>query len=298
MENSQITVALVTYNRAKDIERCIKAILKQSVLPDQIIIVDSSSDNKTKKIVKKLNHKIIKYIRSDKRLFIPEARNVALKECKTKYIAYSDDDTVPCKDWIKFLLEGFIKYNTAGASGPSINSDKNLKPLLNEIHDTKNKNYFTCWGEIRTDSRRWVPPKPVCCTAMHGSNMAYKTKILIDAGGFDEKCLGPSFREDSHPQVAIIRKGNKFIYHPKAKVYHLVGKKGGISDIEFNVNRYFYEAGINHRDFSDKYFNKLLARLSWIFWSKNPPCLWIAFLRKMIERKNYLAWHKGLWSKD
>ncbi|EKD94216.1 MAG: hypothetical protein ACD_26C00167G0008 [uncultured bacterium] len=295
MIKNNITVAIITYDRSDDIHRCILAILNQTIIPEQIIIVDSSPNNKTKKVIEKINNGIIKYLKSKKRLFIPQARNLALKNCLTKYIAYPDDDTVPSKDWIKYLLEGFSYFDVAGSSGPSINSDENLKPLLKEIHDTNNKNFYTFWGEVRTDSRRWVPPKPVFCTVMHGSNMAYSTTVLKEVGGFDEKCLGPSFREDSHPQVAIIRKGYRFLYHPKAKVYHLVGKKGGISDIEFKMDEYFCEAGKNHRHFSDKYFNKFIARLSWIFWSKNPPCLWMALIRTIIEKKNYLAWHKGLW---
>ena len=128
---------------------------------------------------------------------------------------------------------------------------------------------------------------------MLGANMSYLTDELKRVGGFFSFYKeGYGFREENFPQASLIKRGFKFLYNPEAFVYHIKAKKGG-SDRDF---QHFYLCGKNHRIFADKFFPKILTRLSWIFWSKSPPALWIAVLLA-IRRKDLsiLKWHKGLW---
>ena len=127
--------------------------------------------------------------------------------------------------------------------------------------------------------------------------MSFVTKLLKDSGGFDEKLFNPSFREDTDAEVALLKRGYRFLYDPKVFLKHFPNFDGGISDVE-RSNKYFYLAGKNHRYFSDKYFPKWLSRLSWVFWSRNPPSLFLALILTVVRRKNYFYWHKGLWEKQ
>jgi GT2 family glycosyltransferase len=291
-----ITVGIPTYKRPQTIKLCLDAIFKQTKKPDKIIIFDSSEDDETEKIVNSFKSNLINYIHVKKRTILPKARNIILENCQTDIITYIDDDAIPKEKFIESIIWSFENFKEiAGVTGPTINSDINLSPLNEIIIDNKNRTKIYPWGEIRTATKKWITTKPIFCNIMIGANQSYKVNILKKVGGFDENFDNPSFREETDVQIRIKKLGYKFLYHPDVFVYHIVKQAGGIEDIEEKEKLYFYLAGKNHRYFVDKHFNKFLSRLSWIFWSRNPPCLWIAFLRQLIEKKPYLYWHKGLW---
>lgn len=294
---NSITVGIATYNRQRIIGRCIEALLEQDLLPERIIIFDSSENDETAKIVALFGASQIEYIHKPNRTILPIARNKILERTHTEIITFIDDDVVATPEFLKNISEGFSELpEIAGITGPTISATEDLEPIEKLIYDAKNRTKILPWGEIRSDTRCWIPPRPLYCKTLIGANMSYRTKLLRKMDGFDENYFNPSFREESDVQMRLLRLGYKFLYHPGAFVYHIVRQSGGIEDIESQRTQYFYLAGKNHRYFCDKYFPKWLTRTAWLFWNRNPPCLWLALLRTIIERKNYLAWHMGLWS--
>lgn len=55
LTHKDYAVAFVTRNRAKDLDVCIRSILKQTKKPDQFIIVDNASSDNTKNVSYKHN---------------------------------------------------------------------------------------------------------------------------------------------------------------------------------------------------------------------------------------------------
>ncbi|MBI4374667.1 MAG: glycosyltransferase [Deltaproteobacteria bacterium] len=294
---STLSIGLITYNRTPAISRCLESLTKQASIPDQVVIVDSSDNDETRMVAGRFRQELnILYLKQKERTIMPVARNICVNNATSQYIAFIDDDAVAKQKWTETIVSAFLdNKNLGGITGPTINTTPDLKPLEKIITDAKNRNYILPWGEVRSDARRWVPLQPVFCTAMQGGNMSYPVALLREVGGFDEQYFNPSFREESDLQMRIIRKGFKFLYHPDVFVWHVPGVAGGIQDIEQDPPFYFYLAGKNHRYFCDKYFSKWLTRPAWLLWNGNPPCLWLAFLLTILRRKNYFAWHKGLW---
>jgi glycosyltransferase involved in cell wall biosynthesis len=268
----KISVGIPTYNRPETIKMCLSALEKQTKKPHEVIIIDSSDNDETKKIVKKFKLKIVYKHQEDK-----IARNTILRLCKGDVIAFLDDDAIPKKDWLENIEKGYSFSKVVGVTGPAINSDMSMKPTEKILKTSKNQNFFTSYGDIRCESRRWIPPKPVFCSVMLGANMSFLVKELREIGGFDEFYGSDgAIRIETDPQIALIKKGYRFVYMPKAFVFHLKYEKGGARQSNPKKN-YFYSGGVHHRYMSDKYFPKWKSRLSWIFWSINPPCLWLAF---------------------
>jgi len=286
------SVGIVTYNRPETMKMVLDNLKIQTKKPLEIIVVDSSENNETEKLTKK--YKKIKYIRTKKRLYQPQARNIILKKCRGDIIAFLDDDAIPKKDWMKNILKGFEYENAVGVTGPAITCNKKLKPTMKILRTDKNQNYFTSYGDMRSESRRWVPPKPVFCSLMLGANMSFLLKPLEEIG-FDEfYSHDAAVREETDPQIALIKKGFRFIYMPKAFVYHLKSEIGGIRTN--NKKDYYYWAGVHHKYLCDKYFPKWKTRLAWLFVSKNPPCLPLCIILSLIRKDlNILKWIKGLW---
>ena len=89
---------------ALDMEGCMPTLLKsiesQTLLPREIVIVDSSAINKTAEIVAKWEGAVpISYHKVD--LALPGyARNIGVKESKGEWIAFLDCKTLPVPDWL------------------------------------------------------------------------------------------------------------------------------------------------------------------------------------------------------
>lgn len=293
-----LSVGICTYNRPGLFRQCVEGLRGQE--KDglaRIIVIDSSTDDDTERYVRDLGEPLILYTRLTYRAMLPAGRNMILASCQTPYLAYLDDDAIPAAGYVRAVVESLADERYAGVTGPTLNSDADLNPTEEILRTAENTAYILPWGEVRSETRRWIPPAPVACTVMIGANMAYRTEVLREAGGFEEDYPLPAFREESDAQVRVLRRdGRPFLYHPDALVHHVVGSPGGIEDVEAQRALYFERAGRNHRFFADRYYPKLLSRLSWILWSRTPPNLWLAAALTLVRRTNYLAWHRGLWN--
>ena len=101
-----VTIAICTYNRARLLEKCLKALVHQLNCGEVfVMVIDNKSTDATKAIVEKYQNKIANliYIYEEKQ-GLAHARNRAYTESKTDWIAYLDDDGIPHPDYIKRLL--------------------------------------------------------------------------------------------------------------------------------------------------------------------------------------------------
>src|SRR3990167_3993547 len=117
-----VSVIICTRNRPEHLQKCIASILKQSVKPQEIIIVDDASDERID-IAQMLNHVFssihnkvanllsenieIKYVRNKHKQGIARARNLGIAVAKSKVIAFIDDDGYARRNWIKSLMKHY-----------------------------------------------------------------------------------------------------------------------------------------------------------------------------------------------
>lgn len=111
MKTSFITTVL---NEAKTIEPLLDSLLGQSRLPDEIIIVDAGSQDKTVSIVKKYaGVKVI--VRPG--LNRSQARNIGVKLAKHKIIISSDAGCILDKNWLKNITKPLINSKIDSVAG-------------------------------------------------------------------------------------------------------------------------------------------------------------------------------------
>ena len=60
----KISVIIPTYNREKTIEYCLKSVIRQTLKPYEIIVVDDCSKDNTINIIKKMNIENLKIIKA------------------------------------------------------------------------------------------------------------------------------------------------------------------------------------------------------------------------------------------
>jgi len=102
-----LTIAIVTYRRAKELEKCLNSLQGQSYYPQKVLIIDNYFHEDIKNICQKYKNLRITY-QFIKQASIPIARNLAIKKCQTKYLAFIDDDCILHDNWTISAYE-FIK---------------------------------------------------------------------------------------------------------------------------------------------------------------------------------------------
>ena len=133
VKNFSISVVVPTKNRHEDLLIFFDSLLKQIVLPNQIIIIDQSDENLSEVLIKKklnfFKQCNLKYIYNKKINGLVEAKNHSLQFNKSELICFLEDDEVLEVDFLQKIILGF-----------------NSNPLMNGccgvITNPPNKNYY------------------------------------------------------------------------------------------------------------------------------------------------------------
>ena len=97
--NNSISVIIPVYNRCILIERAIKSVLGQTLVPDEIIVIDDGSTDGTDKIIKNNYPDII--LLKQKNRGVSCARNNGIFNAKGTWITLLDSDD----EWLPEKLE-------------------------------------------------------------------------------------------------------------------------------------------------------------------------------------------------
>lgn len=90
----KLTVAIITKDRYKELERAIHSCIKQNFDDMEFVIIDNGSSDKTIEYLKNLSIKKLKIYLSDKNLGVSGGRNLAMSLSQGEYIFFLDDDAV------------------------------------------------------------------------------------------------------------------------------------------------------------------------------------------------------------
>ena len=106
-----ISIVVPTYNEEKNIERCLKALHRQSIPRDQIeiIVVDGDSTDQTREIAEQ--YADIVMIQTSEG--VGGARNDGFKIAKHQIVATTDADCEPKEKWVESILKMFDEDTVA-----------------------------------------------------------------------------------------------------------------------------------------------------------------------------------------
>lgn len=155
MLNTQIqknlSVIIPTYNFATVTSKTINAVLSQSFIPREIIIIDSSESSEIGDLVDNIESEIkIIYHKSDKLLFPGEARNQGVRLSNCEWLAFVDSKTVPHTDWLKNNIDLIEEKKVDVVFGNTIYSaDTNFQECLRACNFGK-KSIETTPGSLIT----------------------------------------------------------------------------------------------------------------------------------------------------
>ena len=214
-----ISFYVPAYNAEKTIKESITSIQNQSILPDEIILIDDCSIDKTVKIVKS-EFSNVKIIVNRQNMGLGYSRNLGIKESKNDIIAAIDADVILDKYWLEKLLHEIEKRNVSMCGGKM---DEYL--LDNKINLWRAKYYSQNWGNKLV----FNPP------FLFGCNTILIKSLWNRVNGYDEK-FKTNGEDINFIQKIKSQTDSQIIYQPEAKCFHL--QDDNIESLSKRVWRY------------------------------------------------------------
>jgi glycosyltransferase involved in cell wall biosynthesis len=303
--NIQFDVIIATYNRPAIVEKFVKELLNCTLLPEKIIIVDSSdAENES---IQKLP-KVV-YCRSSHKNQ-PYQRYVGYLKSTSDIIIYFDDDleiinNTLFNELINLLTPDNIVGATVGVDyHNSISNNLNSSILYNKLPHFKNLLwYLTGVPKLKEGKIGYVgvvgpfPSKISNIEYFRGPCMAFKRKILSELFTYELFALFERKLAMGEDKVISIRanKFGKLIINPVNYLYHPAVESNYFSNIESftqkNIYSRLYLSKIFCETFNKTYLFTYLHYYWFIFWR-----LIIALLNFSIKPDtNSKSILKGVW---
>ena len=205
-----ISVIIPTLNAEHEIEGLLAALERQSVLPIEILIVDSASDDRTDELVK--NHERVRLLEIDRRDFNHgTTRDMALRESSGDYVCFLTQDAVPVSDdYLKRLVAPMVDdSDIALVSGRQL-------PKADARRFEQLVRGFNYPDSPSVRSKCDLEKLGIKTFFASDACSAYRRAAYLVCGGFERV----NTNEDMLMAARFIASGMKVAYEPRAEVYH------------------------------------------------------------------------------
>jgi glycosyltransferase involved in cell wall biosynthesis len=186
----KISVCITVFNEEESIGKLLESLLAQTKKPDEIVIVDGGSTDKTVKIIRKFQKKnrVIKLrVQKCKRA---RGRNLGVGLAKNNIIAITDADCVADKDWLGKIVAPFKNKKTNVVAG-----------FYKMICETSMQKAFSVFLGVypQNFNENFLPST---------RSMAFRKEICKKAGGFSESRENSA--EDTNFNITLLKLGAKY----------------------------------------------------------------------------------------
>lgn len=230
------TVAVCTRDRPQDLARCLSALAGLKDDGQEILVVDSASRSaETSEVT--AQHPRVRYVREE-RPGLNVARNRALREARHPLVAFTDDDAMPDRHWLRGLTSAFDDRRVLCATGLTVPLE--LETAAQEWFERSN-GFGRGFVRRRYDGTSHDPFLVGRIGA--GVNMALRRDVLDLVGPFDEALDAgtPTHSGGDHDMFTrILIAGYAIVYEPAALNRHRHRREWG----ELRSTIYGYGVGV------------------------------------------------------
>ena len=221
-KSPRISVIIPVKNMAGKIEQCLKAVFAQSLLPYEVIVVDGRSTDGTAERAQKFPVKVVYQDYGA----AGAARQIGLESASSEYVAFTDADCIPDKNWLRNLVSEF-KDDIVGIGGATKNVGKGLwTKSINLAQST----FIGGGSSVQTrlfGHKKYVKSISAC-------NSMYRKRDVVDVGGFNIHLSGADETELNRRLVKTFK--GRLLYVPEAVVLH--DHRRNLKDFAVNMYRY------------------------------------------------------------
>ncbi len=221
-----IAVVIATCNRPHELEACLRSMTAQTVLPEEIVVVDDApGDPRVPAVANICSGRVpVRYVHG-RRGGLADAHNIGLRHVRAPLVALTDDDVVADSGWLEALASGFGAASRVGCVTGCIRPLELSSPaqLLHErfagYDKGRERAVFGIGDEPSTD--RLFPF--AAGSFGSGANMAFDRTLLEEMQGFDPALGAGTWArggDDLSAFFEVLQHGYRIVYEPRAIVRH------------------------------------------------------------------------------
>lgn len=210
---SQVSFIIPSYNSGETIALTLESILKQKALQAvrDIIIVDSSDDGKTRKVLRAFHEQLFKIHRHVENITIlldyktgpAESRNLGVKRSHGDLLCFIDSDVILEEHWLDNILDAYDTGCLAGSGSVSTPRFQENMPIAPA------QLYLQFNESLNSGVNRIIPMVAAC-------NMFIDKNLFQELGGF------PKIRAAEDTLLCLsIRKITPIWLIPGARSFHI-----------------------------------------------------------------------------
>jgi glycosyltransferase involved in cell wall biosynthesis len=248
----KFSVVVTTYNREKELKRCLESLVAQSYKNFEVIVYDDGSQDNSKKVVDNFTNQLeIEYIYAENWGGPARGRNVGISKARGEFVAFLD-----CDDWwYENRLEKLLKY-------------LDTEDVI--YHELDYYNFTGKMGNRTTNGRRLLSNAFVDLltngNCLSNSATIARRDLLIKVGGISEDDNLKAV-EDYDLWVRLSKLTNRFKYVKTSLGAYWVGEdnisiasENYIYKISYLVNKYLPELPKEDQAEALVYLKYIIAR--------------------------------------
>lgn len=244
LRKQKIACIIASYNYGEYLIDAVESVVRQTILPDEILITDDASSDETQLIAenyaKKFPH-LVRYNRNEKNLGIIEHFNKAVAMTTADYILILGADNRLASNYIEECAKTLESNENTGIAYTDFVLFGNRAKIIYLSFDESYKGNIINNTLFRINFPRFNTAKEMLAEMkkrnfIHGSSM-YRREAYNKAGGY-KKSDGP---EDHHLFTKIIEAGYNAIKVPKTFLeyrQHSVEQANNIASLHQQINFY------------------------------------------------------------
>ncbi len=221
-----VTVAIVTFNSAAYIERCLDEVLQQDYHPLKVIAIDNASEDNTVPLLLRYRH-CVRIIQNDHNKGFAAGQNQAIQASESDWVLTLNPDVRLTPDFVARLV-------AAGESDKQIGSVCAKLLTMNPDWSLPARPHFDSTGIYMTPAFRHLDrgsrqpddgrfDRPEYVFGATGAAALYRRRMIedisLDGEFFDEAFF--AYREDADVAWRAQLLGWKCLYAPSAVAYHV-----------------------------------------------------------------------------
>jgi len=248
MADLTVSIIIITYNRPFLLKHCLERVLAQSYTHKEIIVVDSSTNDESERVVAQYPE-VIHVRLHGQRNNMPQARNEGMAISSGDIIACIDDDSMIQLGWLEAVVNAYSDKTVGAVGGRIIDMPEPFCDQLSGspclIIKPSGRVFRQGVGLLSTESRE-VDHLP-------GANMSFRREALEQVGGFDPHYILVNLREETDLCIRVKKAGWRIMFVPAMAQVHF-SPRVVQNPYLLERPRYQFSAGYSTMYFAIKHF--------------------------------------------
>lgn len=213
-EPAAVSVIVVNHDRRQLLADCLDSLLRQSLTPLEILVVDNGSRDGSQQYLRDLKSPLVRLLELPSNLGFAAANNRALKVARGEFIALLNNDAVAESKWLERLIQPLRSDPCCGMCASKILLEGGIIDKVGHLLFLDGQNRGRGTGE--PDRGQYDQSQEVLLP--DGCAAAYRRELLHQVGGFDEDFF--AYADDADLGLRARWLGWSCQYVPGAVVVH------------------------------------------------------------------------------